>query len=88
MNEFHEYLLKNERRVHRGGIHREYRVGQAAAEARDVHHRVQLEEARKLAVEKDPMVQKAIDAMPKAKALLENAKKLLVQRTQQPSARR
>lgn len=39
------------------------------------------EEARKLAVETDPMVLKSIDAMPKAKALLENAKKLIVQRT-------
>jgi hypothetical protein len=31
-------------------------------------------------IEEDPMVLKAIDAMPKAKSLLDNAKKMLVQR--------
>ena len=39
------------------------------------------EEARKLAVETDPMVLSGVDALPKAKSLLENAKKLIVQRT-------
>lgn len=39
------------------------------------------EEARQLGVETDPMVLKAVDALPKAKSLLENAKKLIVQRT-------
>ena len=39
------------------------------------------EEARKLAVESDPIVIKAIDSMQKAKELLESAKKLVVQRT-------
>lgn len=39
------------------------------------------EEARKLAVESDPIVVKAVDSMPKAKDLLESAKKLIVQRT-------
>lgn len=39
------------------------------------------EEARKLSVETDPMVLSGVDAMPKAKSLLENAKKLIVQRT-------
>ena len=34
----------------------------------------------RVAIEQDPEVQKAIDAMPKAKALVDNAKKLLVQR--------
>lgn len=39
-----------------------------------------MEESRKFLVETDPMVLKAIDAMPKAKSLLENAKKMIVQR--------
>jgi carboxyl-terminal processing protease len=39
------------------------------------------EEARKLAVESDPIVVKAVDSMQKAKELLESAKKLIVQRT-------
>jgi carboxyl-terminal processing protease len=39
-----------------------------------------VDESRKVAVEQDPEVIRAIDAMPKAKALVDNAKKLMVQR--------
>ena len=38
------------------------------------------DESQRVAIEQDPEVQKAIESMPKAKALLDNAKKLLVQR--------
>jgi len=38
------------------------------------------DEARRLAVENDPVVGKAIDALPKAKALLETAKRVIAQR--------
>ena len=38
------------------------------------------DEARKVALETDPLVEKAIEAMPKAKALLETAKKMIAQR--------
>jgi carboxyl-terminal processing protease len=43
-----------------------------------------VEEARKLAVESDPAVTKALEGLPKAKALLENAQKLVVQRLARP----
>lgn len=36
--------------------------------------------SQRVAIEDDPMVHKAIEAMPKAKSLLESAKKMLVQR--------
>jgi hypothetical protein len=39
-----------------------------------------LDESRKFTIENDPMVIRAIDALPKAKALLESTKKMLVQR--------
>ncbi len=39
-----------------------------------------VDDSRKVAVEQDPEILKAIDAMPKAKALVDNAKKLMVQR--------
>jgi carboxyl-terminal processing protease len=39
-----------------------------------------VEDSRKLAVETDPVVLHAIDSLPKAKELLENAKKMIVQR--------
>ena len=38
------------------------------------------DESQRVAIEQDPEVLKAIDSMPKAKALVDNAKKLLVQR--------
>ena len=38
------------------------------------------EDSQKVAVEVDPMVEKAVEAMPEAKALLEKSKKLIVQR--------
>jgi len=38
------------------------------------------DEARRITVETDPMVEKAIDSMPKAKTLLETAKRVIVQR--------
>ena len=47
-----------------------------------------VDESQRVAIEQDPEVLKAIDSMPKAKALVENAKKLLVQRTAAGSARR
>jgi carboxyl-terminal processing protease len=38
------------------------------------------EDSQKVAIEVDPMVEKAVEAMPEAKALLEKSKKLIVQR--------
>ena len=38
------------------------------------------EESQRVAIEMDPMVAKAIEAIPEAKALLEKSKKLIVQR--------
>ena len=48
-----------------------------------------VDESRKVAVEQDPEIIRAMDALPKAKALVDNAKKLMVQRfTQQDRAAR
>jgi hypothetical protein len=38
------------------------------------------EESQRVAIEQDPAVQKAIEALPKAKALVDSAKKQMVQR--------
>ncbi len=38
------------------------------------------DEARRITVETDPMVEKGVDSLPKAKALLETAKRVIVQR--------
>ncbi len=41
------------------------------------------EDSQRVAIEQDPAVQKAIESMPSAKKLLDNAKKLLVERISQ-----
>jgi len=47
------------------------------------------EDSQRIAIEQDPAVQKAVESMPNAKKLLDNAKKLLVERTsQQPDRAR
>ena len=38
------------------------------------------DEARRVKIETDPMVEKAMDSMPKAKALLDQVKRVIVQR--------
>ena len=38
------------------------------------------EESQRVAIEQDPAVQKAIEALPKAKALVDSAKKQMVKR--------
>ncbi len=40
------------------------------------------DDSRRLAVEMDPVVLKAIESLPKAKELLDNVRQLLVQRRQ------
>jgi carboxyl-terminal processing protease len=45
------------------------------------------EDSQRVAIEQDPAVQKAVDSMPNAKKLLDNAKKLLVERTAQQQDR-
>ena len=47
-----------------------------------------VEDARKLAVDHDPLVLKAIEVLPKARALQENAKKIVAQRGRASNARR
>jgi carboxyl-terminal processing protease len=44
-----------------------------------------VDDSRRIMVETDPMVLKAIEALPKAKELLENAKKMIVQRIRRSS---
>lgn len=82
INDFHEYALKN-------GV--KFTEADWAQNAQWIKEQLQremyitafgMEESRKLAVSKDPLVQQAIDVLPKARALQENAKKIIAQRNQ------
>jgi carboxyl-terminal processing protease len=83
MNDFHAYLLKEN-------------VPFTEAEFAENHEWLKqqlrremyitafgVEDSRKLGVETDPVVLKAVDSLDKAKALQENARKMIVQRMQQ-----
>ncbi len=82
MNDFHQFLLKS-------GV--EFTEADFALNVDWIKQRLRYEiattafgvdEARKLAVIDDPLVAKAIEDMPKAKALLDKAKSVIVQRLQ------
>ncbi len=82
LNEFHDYLMKQ---------NYEFTEAEFTQDADWMKNRLKremyitafnLDESDRVRIESDPEVQSAIDAMPKAKALLETGKKVLVQRMQ------
>ncbi|MDX2149222.1 MAG: S41 family peptidase [Bryobacteraceae bacterium] len=82
MNDFHKYLLDT-------GV--TFTEAEFAENQEWIKRRLQgevyttafsMEEARKYMVETDPIVHKAIELMPKAKAMVESARKMIVQRVQ------
>jgi carboxyl-terminal processing protease len=85
VNEFHDFLLKNNVK---------FTEAEFTANHQWIKHELKREmyvtafsvdDSRRVAVEQDEEVQKAIESMPKAKALVDNAKKMMVQRiTTQP----
>jgi carboxyl-terminal processing protease len=88
IHDFHEFLLKNKIEFTEGEFtqNRQWVKEQLKKEMYVTAFGV--DESERVKIEQDPEVLQAIDALPKAKALLENAKKLLVQRvTQQDRAR-
>jgi len=80
MNEFHAYLLKNNVQFTEAEFaeNNDWMKTQLKREA--FITAFSLDESLRFAVESDPMVQKAVEALPKAKALLDTAKKQIVQR--------
>ena len=80
LTEFHDYLLKEgfkfteaDFAVNNDWIKRDLRKEMYIAA-------FGTDEARRITVETDPMVEKAVEALPKAKALLESARRVIVQR--------
>jgi len=82
LNEFHDYLLKQ---------NYDFTEAQFTQDADWIKRQLKLEmyktafsldESERVSVESDPEVAQAIDAMPKAKALLDSARKIVVERMQ------
>jgi carboxyl-terminal processing protease len=87
MNDFHKYLLDI------GAKFTEAEFAENQAWLKEQLRREMfitafgVEDARKLAVDTDPLVLKAIESLPKARALQENAKKIVAQRPKGNSKR-
>ena len=81
LNEFHEYLLKENATFTEAEYAENLPWIKQQLKKEFFINAFGSEEARRYAIETDPMVTKAAEAMPKAKELLQNAKKMIVQRS-------
>jgi carboxyl-terminal processing protease len=80
LNEFHDYLLKQNYEFTEAEFTQDADWIRRLLKREMYITAFNLDEADRVAVETDPEVQQAIDAMPKAKALLDSARKILVKR--------
>jgi carboxyl-terminal processing protease len=80
VNQFHDYLLKNNIEFTEGEFTENHQWIKEQLKREMYITGFSVEDSQRVGIEQDPEVQRAIDAMPKAKALLETAKKQLVQR--------
>src|ERR1700682_4012556 len=80
VNDFHEYLLKQQVPFNEADWTENHTWVLQQLKKEMYATAFSFEESQRVAAEADPMVLKAIDTMPEAKALLEKSKKLIVQR--------
>jgi carboxyl-terminal processing protease len=87
MDEFHGYLLKNNVKFTEAEFAENTKWIREQLKREMYITAFGVEESRKLAVDHDPLVLHAIDVLPKARALQENAKKIVAQRNQSRGVR-
>ncbi len=80
LNDFHDFLLKQNVQFTEAEFAQDTDWVKRNLKREMYITAFDLDEAQKVDVETDPEVERAIDAMPKAKALLDSAKKIIVQR--------
>ena len=87
VEQFHDYILKNKFDFTEG----DFTLNRAWVKQelkREMYITAfSYEDSQRVAIEQDPAVQKAVESMPNAKKLLDNAKKLLVERISQQQER-
>jgi carboxyl-terminal processing protease len=83
VNDFHAYLLKNGFEFTEADFTANHDWVKGQLKHEFYITAFSYEQSERVAVEQDPAVARAVDSLPKAQALLENAKKLLVQRVNQ-----
>ncbi len=80
LNQFHDFLLKNKADFSEADFTANHEWLRNELRREMFITAFSYEDSQRVAIEQDPEVAKAVDSMAKAKALLDNAKKLLVQR--------
>ena len=82
LNEFHDYLLKQNYDFTEAEFTQDADYIKRLLKREMYITAFNLDESERVKIETDPEVERAIDAMPKAKALLDSAHRILVQRAQ------
>ncbi|HVN02774.1 MAG TPA: S41 family peptidase [Bryobacteraceae bacterium] len=82
LNEFHDYLLKQNYDFTEAQFTQDADWMKRLLKLEMYKTAFSLDESERVSIESDPEVARAIDAMPKAKALLDSARKIVVERMQ------
>jgi carboxyl-terminal processing protease len=80
LTEFHDFLLKQGFKFTEAEFTLNHAWLKQALQREMYITAFSIDDSRRVAIETDPMVEKGVDAMPKAKALLDNARKIVAQR--------
>lgn len=80
LTEFHDFLLQQGFKFTEAEFTQNHAWLKQALQREMYITAFSIDDSRRVAIETDPMVEKAVDAMPKAKALLDNARKIVAQR--------
>jgi carboxyl-terminal processing protease len=80
MNDFHNYILDQKLDFTESQFTQDYDWTRRRLQAEIYKTAFSVDESRKYEIKTDPEVQEAMDAMPKAQALLSNARKVIVER--------
>jgi carboxyl-terminal processing protease len=83
VNEFHDYLMKNDFTFTEADFTANHQWVKDQLKREMYITAFSFEQSERVIIEQDPEIAQAVDAMPKAVSLLENAKKMLVQRVTQ-----
>jgi carboxyl-terminal processing protease len=78
--EFHDWLMKQDIQFPESDFIADHDFIKRSLQSNMYTTAFSVDESRRFDLETDPMIEKAVDAMPKAKALLDNVRKVLVQR--------
>jgi carboxyl-terminal processing protease len=80
MNEFHAWLVKQNVEFSEADFTKDHDYIKRALQSNMYTTAFSVDESRRFDIETDPMVEKAVESLPKAQALLDNVRKVLVQR--------